>query len=241
MRDDLVARGVPEDRVALLPNGVDAGAFTPRAPDPAIRARHGVGDAFLFGYVSNLDHPRENQELLIAATAQLLRRGRRVACLIVGDGRRREQLEETARAAGVRSAVVFTGAVPHEDVAAYYATLDAFVVPRREDRASNSVTPLKPYEALAMARPLVVAALPALLEIAAPEARGLSFRAGDAAHLADQLERLMDDPALGARLGAAGRQWVTAERSWAANGARLREVYAEVEARWQAEHPEAAR
>jgi glycosyltransferase involved in cell wall biosynthesis len=235
MRADIVERGVDPGRVALLPNGVDAAAFVPRPPDPAIRALHGVGDAFLFGYVSNLDHRRENQELLIAATATLLRRGRHVACLIVGDGRRRAELEETARAAGVGDAVVFAGAVSHDQVAAYYATLDAFVVPRRDDRASNAVTPLKPYEALAMARPLLVADLPALVEIAAPEERGLSFRAGDADHLADQLERLMDDRALGRRLGEAGRTWVAAERSWAANGERLREVYAEVEARWAAD------
>ena len=83
-----------------------------------------------------------------------------------------------------------------------------------------------------MELPLVVADLPALLEIAEPEARGLAFRADDASHLADQLERLIDDPALRLRLGAAGRRWVAAERSWASNGARLRAVYSAVEARW---------
>jgi glycosyltransferase involved in cell wall biosynthesis len=221
---------------------VDAEAFAPREPDPAIRARLGLGDAFVFGYVSNLDHRRENQELLIEATSVLLRRGRRVACLIVGDGRRRAELEGIAKASGTGRAVVFTGSVPHDEVRAWYASLDAFVVPRRDERASATVTPLKPYEALAMERPLVVAALPALLEIAdpdGPQPRGLAFRAGDAAALADQLERLMDDAALGRRLGTAGRAWVASERSWAANGARLREVYAGVLERWSAAHEEA--
>jgi glycosyltransferase involved in cell wall biosynthesis len=243
MREDIIGRGVPADRVAVIPNGVDAAAFAPRDPDPATRARHGLGDAFVFGYVSNLDHRRENQELLVEATRLLLGRGRTVACLIVGDGRRRAELEGIARVAGTGSAVVFTGGVPHDQVQAYYATLDAFVVPRRDERASNTVTPLKPYEALAMERPLVVASLPALLEIADPDGpapRGLAFRAGDAAHLADQLERLMDDRELGRRLGATGRRWVTEERSWSANGRRLREVYAEVADRWAASHPEVA-
>ena len=242
MRADIIARGVARERVAVIPNGVNAEAFAPRDPDPAIRERYGLGDAFVFGYVSNLDHRRENQELLIEATAVLQKRGRRVACLIVGDGRRRAELEGIAKAAGTGRSVVFTGGVPHDQVRAYYATLDAFVVPRRDERASNTVTPLKPYEALAMERPLVVAALPALLEIAEPDApqpRGLAFAAGDAAALADRLERLIDDPALGRRLGTTGRAWVAAERSWAANGARLRDVYAEVGARWAAAHPEA--
>lgn len=234
MRADIIARGVDPDRVTLLPNGVDADFFSPKPADPDIRERHAHGADFVFGYVSNLDHRRENQELLVEATSILLKRGRKVVCLIVGDGTRRAELEQIARDSGVGAAVVFTGRIPHDQVRDYYAVLDAFVVPRRDERASATVTPLKPYEALAMERPLVVADLPALAEIADPDRRGLAFRPGDAGHLADQLERLMDDPALARRLGVDGRRWVATERSWASNGERLREVYAEVEARWAA-------
>jgi len=235
MRSEIVERGVPPERVTVIPNGVDAGAFEPAAADPALRARYGLGEAFVFGYVSNLDHPRENQELLIDATRELQRRGRNVRCLIVGDGRRREELERHARDAGVSGAVTFTGRVPHAEVAGHYALLDAFVVPRADERAARMVTPLKPYEALAMARPLVVANLPALVEIAAPDApepRGLAFPAGDAAALATALERLIDDPAVAERMGRAGREWVSRERTWAANGALFREVYARVLEAW---------
>jgi glycosyltransferase involved in cell wall biosynthesis len=232
MRDDIVARGVDPERVTVVPNGVDANAFTPAAPDPALRARYALDGRFTFGYVSNLDHPRENQELLVEATAILLKRGRQVTCLIIGDGKRRAEIESIARKSGVGGRVIFTGKVPHDAVAAHYAILDAFVVPRRDERAARTVTPLKPYEALAMARPLVVADLPALTEIAAPGERGLAFPAGDAAALATALERLIDDPALGRRIGLAGRDWVARERSWAANGPRLRAVYDSVLERW---------
>ncbi len=234
MRADIVSRGVPEDRVTVIPNGVDADSFTPEPPDPALRQRYGLDGKFVFGYVSNLDHPRENQELLVAATSVLLKRGRRVACLIVGDGKRRQEVERIARKAGVRDAVVFTGKVPHDQVRACYALLDAFVVPRRDERAARTVTPLKPYEALAMERPLVVADLPALTEIAEPDKRGLSFRPDDAEDLATALERLIDDPALRERIGREGREWVIRERSWATNGGRIRDVYREVLERWTA-------
>lgn len=231
MRDEIVERGVASDRITVIPNGVDPEVFAPRPPDAELRRRYGTEGRFAFGYVSNLDHPRENQELLIDATRELRRRGRRVRCLIVGDGRRREELERHARDAGIGGDVVFTGPIPHSDVPAIYALLDAFVVPRRDERTARMVTPLKPYEALAMARPLVVADLPALIEIAAPDRRGLSFPAGDAGALTTALERLIDDPELGRRIGVAGRDWVVAERTWVANGARFGEVYAEVLAR----------
>jgi glycosyltransferase involved in cell wall biosynthesis len=234
MRDDIIERGVDPERVTVIANGVDAAAFSPAAPDPELRRRYHLDGRFMFGYVSNLDHPRENQELLVEATAILLRRGRPVSCLIVGDGRRRHEVEQRARKARLGDHVVFTGKVPHDQVRSHYALLDAFVVPRRDERAARTVTPLKPYEALAMARPLVVADLPALLEIAEPDERGLAFQAGDAASLASALERLIDDRDLGRRLGAAGRDWVARERSWAANGPRFGEVYRQVLDRWAA-------
>ena len=225
MKADMVARGVPAERVFIVPNGVDPGAFRPRPPDPVLRDRYGLGDRFVIGYVSNLDHPREGQETLLEATALLAAAGRDVACLIVGEGRRRAELESIAAESGAADRVVFSGAVPHDEVAAMYALLDAFVVPRRDERAARLVTPLKPFEAMAMARPLVVADLPALTEVAPDGERSLAYPAGDATALAAAVERLMDDPELAARLGEAGRDWVTSERTWTSNGPRWTEVY----------------
>jgi glycosyltransferase involved in cell wall biosynthesis len=233
MRTDIIARGVPADRVHLMPNGVDPDAFQPMEPDPLLRSRYGIAGKTVIGYVSNLDHPREGQEVLIEATAMLVRRGLDVACLIVGDGRRRDELETLARRSGAADSIVFTGRVPHAEVRAHYALLDVFVVPRTNDRAARFVTPLKPFEAMAMGKPLVVADLPALVEIAAPGERGLSFPAGDPEGLARAVRQLVDAPELRRRFGEAGRTWVLAERTWRANGDRYRDIYAEVLERWR--------
>ena len=232
MRDELIERGVDAQRLTVFSNAIDPDVFSPRPADPALRARYGIDGHFTFGYVSLIDHPREDFELLMDATRELLRRGRRVRCLIIGDGKRRAQLERYAARAGLRGDVIFTGHVPHDEVAAHYALLDVFVVPRRDERAARMVTPLKPYEALAMARPVVVADLPALREIVKPEERGLAYPPGDVAGLASVLERLMDDPVLGERIAREGHDWVVRERTWAANGAILRDVYKDVLERW---------
>ena len=231
MRDEIAGRGVPAGRVHVIPNGVDVEAFTPSPPDPELRERYHlpIGRPMI-GYISTLDHPREGVEVMIGATAALRRRGRLVSCLVVGEGRRRKALEELADRQGVSDLVVFTGQVPHREIAAHYALLDVFVVPRRDDRAARFVTPLKPFEAMAMARPLIVSELPALMELIADpiEPRGLAFPIDDPDGLATAIERLIDDPALARRLGEAGRTWVAAERTWAANGPRYRAVYDEV-------------
>ena len=228
MKSDMVARGVPSERIHIVPNGVDPDAFQPRSPDPELRARYGLGERFVIGYVSNLDHVREGQETLIEATAILAKAGRDVACLIVGEGKRRAEVESVAAASGASDRIVFTGAVPHDEVPAMYALLDAFVVPRRDERAARLVTPLKPFEAMAMRRPLIVADLPALTEVAPDGERSLAYRPEDAMALAAAVVRLMDHPDLAARLGENGREWVTRERTWASNGPRWTEIYESV-------------
>jgi glycosyltransferase involved in cell wall biosynthesis len=107
----------------------------------------------------------------------------------------------------------------------YYSLIDVFVVPRTADRVSQLVTPLKPFEAMALERAVVVSDLPALREIVDPGSTGMTFKAEDAADLATVIAGLLDDPALRTRLGRQARRWVLANRTWAANGRRYRELF----------------
>jgi glycosyltransferase involved in cell wall biosynthesis len=225
MRDELISRGIPEDKIVVVPNGVDPEAFLPRPRDPELVRRYGLEGRWVFGYISNIDHFREGHAQLIEATARLVAAGRPVACLLVGDGNLRPELQAAVASAGLGSSVIFTGRVPHDEVQAHYALLDAFVVGRLPDRASRFVTPLKPYEAMAMGIPVVVSDLAALTEIATPDERGLVFPVGDVAALEAVLGRLIDHPELGPSLAAAARDWVIAERTWSRNGPRYADLY----------------
>jgi len=228
MRAEIVARGVDPARVHVIPNGVDVEAFQPVPRNTDLAESLGLTGAFVFGYVSNLDHFREGHELLIHATERLRATGIPATALIVGDGDRRAELEELAQSVGVTDHVVFTGKVPHNEVLDYYALYDVFVVPRVDERAARLVTPLKPFEAMAAEIPVVVSDLPALREVIGEGTRGRTFAAGDVDALAETLTELHGDPELRAQLAAAGREWVTAERQWSSNGARYRMIYDQV-------------
>ena len=227
MRDELVRMGCAADKIQLVPNGVDLEQFAPRPRPTKLAKRFGIGERPTFGYVSNMDHPRESQETLVRAAEELKRRGLKdFHCVIVGEGPRRKFIEGLASACDVTDVVVFTGAADHLQVADYYALIDVFVVPRTVERAASLVTPLKPFEAMAVGRPIVISDLPALREIAAPDERGLVFPPGDAVALADAVQRLFDDPELAGALGEAGRDWVVNERQWSMNGPRYVEAFA---------------
>ena len=177
----------------------------------------------------------EGQEVLIEAVARLRGQGRAVTGLLVGDGNRRAALERLAARHGVAKHVVFTGNVPFEEVAGHYAQIDLFVVPRVDDRAARMVSPLKPFEAMAMRVPLLVADLPALSEIVDDGRRGGTFHAGDPDALAAAAARLMDDAAGRERFVDAASAWVASDRSWTAVADAFGAAYDEV--LWRAPEP----
>ncbi|WP_338043818.1 glycosyltransferase [Ornithinimicrobium flavum] len=229
MRADLLARGgVDPDRLLVVPNAVDAEALTPAPRDEALAGRWGTRGVFTFGYVTNLDHAREQVEDLVRAAVLLRNEGLPVRALVVGDGRRRAQVEELVTRWRAEDCVVLPGTVPHAEVAAAYGLLDVLVVPRSHERAARLVTPLKPYEAMALGVPVVVSAQPALLEVIGDGERGWSYPAGDAAALAALLRRLAEDPQERAAVAARARDWVLRERTWAGNARRYAELYRSV-------------
>lgn len=224
MRDDLLGRGVDPSRIVVIPNAVDVDEFTPRPPDADLTADLGLGGRFVLGYISNLGR-REGLDVLIDAVARLARTRPEVAGLIVGDGPEIDALRRQVRRLHLTDTIRITGPVPHHQIQRYYSLIDLFVIPRRDDEAARWVTPLKPFEAMAMRRPLLVADLPALREVVSPPERGLTFEPEDAVHLAATAARLMDDEALRQQIGAAGRAWVERERTWTGNGARYVQAY----------------
>lgn len=227
MKADIVSRGVDPDKVVIIPNAVDPDEFRPRPRDLALAAELGLSGKHVLGYVSNIGR-REGLDIFVDAIAHLDRERSDVGGLIVGDGPELAGLRNQIDSLGLTKVVVATGQVPHGEIQRYYSLIDVFVVPRRNDQAARLVTPLKPFEAMAMARPLLVADLPALVDIARPGTRGLSFTAGDPRSLAAQAAKLIDDPRLRDAFGAAGRAWVEQERTWAMNSQRYVAAYERV-------------
>ena len=227
MKEDIVGRGgIDPERVVVVPNGVDVDRFVPGSRDDALASSLGIGDEVVVGYISSLV-AYEGIDTLITAVARLRERGRRVRLLIVGDGDAGRGLQATARQLGLLQdgTVIFTGRVPHAEIDRYYRTIDVFVVPRTNDRVSQLVTPLKPYEAMSMEKAIVVSGVPALLEIVREGETGRSFTPEDPDALAEVLDELIDDPEQRRRLGAAARTWVAENRTWAMNGQRYLDLY----------------
>lgn len=221
--DDLVARGVPAEKIVVVPNGIDV-SLLDRSADPAdARAALSLSrEGVWAGTVSSLvDY--EGLNTFLRALALVRSRGVDLRGAIVGDGVSRPGLIALATQLGVSDVVEFPGRVSAADAVRWHEALDMFVVPRNDTPVCRVVTPLKPVEAMALGRPVVASDLPALHEVGA--ASGLLAPASNVAAWASRLEKLARDEGLRASLGRQGRE-LARERTWDHGAMTYRSLYA---------------
>lgn len=218
-RQDLIERGVSAEQIHVVPNAVDASLLDEaRSPGDA-RAELGLpAEGFWVGSVSSIvDY--EGFDVLLRAVRHARDAGLDVRCALVGDGVSRPGLVGFARELGLQEHVVMPGRVSPSVSRIWYQALDAFVVPRRDTRVTRLVTPLKPIEAMALARPVLASDLPALAELVSGPGSGLLFPAGDGPALAERIAQVAADPDRRAALAgngralARGRTWQNAAES----------------------------
>jgi glycosyltransferase involved in cell wall biosynthesis len=228
MKEELIARGVSEERISIAYNSVDPDRFIPRAANLELAAELGIPRGTpVIGYVGSfVDY--EGLDDLIGACAGLKAAGRDFRLLLVGDGAVFEDLKRQVEAEGLQDKTIMTGRVPHDMVEDYYTLIDIAPFPRKPWEVCELVSPLKPYEAMALEKAVIVSGTRALVEIVTHEKNGLVFAKGDLADLQRKLDELLMNPETRAQLGRAAREWIRQERSWDVAGRVCGEVYAEL-------------
>ena len=227
LRDELISRGVPAERITVVPNGVDTERFTPLPRDEQLAAELGVTGTTVIGYVGTIaDY--EGLNLLVEAAGRLRQSRDDFHVLVVGDGAVLEDLQEQVSRDGLTDVVSFLGRVPHEDVERYYSLIDIAPFPRLPRLVTEMVSPLKPFEAMAMGKAVVASDVGALAEIVTPDLNGLLHTKGDADSLTEVLATLLDDRERIAQLGRQAREWVVEHRDWRKLAPQIAEIYQDI-------------
>ena len=220
LRGDIAARGIPAQKVTVIPNAVDIDSFaTGGQPDIALKAKLGLADATVIGFIGSF-YAYEGLDLLLDALPQILATMPGVRVLLVGGGPQDAALKAQAQRLGLTDKVVFTGRVPHTEVHRYYDLVDVLAYPRHTMRLTELVTPLKPLEAMAQGRLLVASDVGGHKELIRHGQTGILFKAGSADALACTLTGLLRKRELWPALRKAGRRFVEDERNWASSVSR---------------------
>jgi phosphatidylinositol alpha-1,6-mannosyltransferase len=216
----------PEAALEHLPPGVDTDRFR---PDPAsraeLRARYGLGQRPTVVCLSRLV-PRKGQDMLIRALPAIRQRVAGAVLVIVGGGPYLATLRQLAERFGVSEHVTFTGGIPSAELPAYHAMADVFAMPCRTRGAGLDVEGLGIVflEASATGVPVIAGCSGGAPETVQHNKTGLLVDGRSVSQIADAVTEMLADPDRAAAMGAAGRDWVTAQWRWDALAARLSEL-----------------
>ena len=216
----------PHAALEHLPPGVDTDRFR---PDPAsraeLRSRFGLGQRPTVVCLSRLV-PRKGQDMLIRALPSIRQRVNGAALVIAGGGPYLAALRRLADRSGVSDHVTFTGGVPAADLPAYHAMADVFAMPCRTRGAGLDVEGLGIVflEASATGVPVIAGSSGGAPETVRHNKTGMVVDGRSVNQVADAVSELLADPDRAAAMGAAGRDWVTAQWRWDDLAGRLADL-----------------
>lgn len=212
-RRELEARGVPAERISVIPNGIDGAVFQPRPDDGRVRDEWQLGSRFVCAYVGTIGMGC-GLDVVLRAARRLREEGRDdVRFLLVGDGAVREDLEAEARAEGL-SAVVFTGRLPKARMPEVLAAADACLVHLTRTPLFRTVLPSKIFEAAAMAKPIVLGVEGFAADLVGRAGAGICIEPENEAQLLEAVTRLAADRALAHKLGESGLEHLGRPYDW---------------------------
>ena len=228
MADEIKERGRTDNEIKITPNAITPDDFSPVEKNTILVDKLKIKkNEFVIGYAGSIVS-YEGLDDLILAVKKLIDIGHRVKALIVGDGKFLPNLKELAFNLGVSEHVMFVGRVKSEEVVDYLSVTDLVALPRKPFTVCELVSPLKPFEAMALKIPLIVSDVHALKEIARNETVAVIHRAGCSSDLATKIKHCIMNPELISQNKERAFHCVHKEHTWEKVSLTLSECYNEL-------------
>jgi PEP-CTERM/exosortase A-associated glycosyltransferase len=213
LKTEIMSRGIHENKIVVTPNAVDVKTFFPAPFSEGLHQALGLQNRIVMGYLGSFFH-YEGLDLLVRAMIKLAPRYPNLLLMLVGTGEVLAELRSLVEQAGISDRVIFTGIVPHAEIVEYYRVCDFMVLPRKDTIETRMVTPLKPLEILAMAKPVIASDIGGHREILQDGVNGLLFQAENVDDLVAKCVSLIENEDYRKDLGNRARKWVAANRDW---------------------------
>ena len=221
LRELLVESGVARDLITVISNGVDTDRFHGRSEaGDEVRRRFGLSGQRVVGFVGWI-RDWHGLEDLVRGMPHWPDDLSDVHLLIIGDGPARSAIESAATECAVADRVHITGAVPHAQIVEYLAAIDVALQPA----ATSYASPMKIFEYLAMAKPVVAVDQENTREILEEGRNALFFPPGDRVAFVSAVQEIFLDQQRLERMSAQARSAIfEREFLWDANARKVIEI-----------------
>ena len=222
---DLTHRfGVRKDFIFDAPVGADIEKFSPGLDAGRIKRKFNI-KAELVLYIGQL-HGAQYVDLLLKAVDQVHRKRPEVTFMIVGEGFFEKRLKKLAVELGLDGKVIFTGAVPHDDIPYYIAASDVCVASFKDTQVTRCKSPLKIVEYLAGGKPIVASNVGEVRKMVG--GAGVLVEPGNWQALAEGILQLLQDKSLCRKLSARARSRAETKYNWRYTADSLLSAYQKI-------------
>lgn len=227
LRKEIYGRGISSRKITVIPNGVDINRFFPQPEIRSqLRQKYEVDGRFVLCFCGS-PYAYEGLDFLLSAISDIKARLPQILVLIAGEGEQTELLRKIVDEKSLQHNVRLLGRVPQASVVEIYNMADVCVFPRRRIKLTDTVTPLKPLEAMAVGAVVLGSDVGGHRELITHGKTGFLFDADVLGSLKDRLMMLASGLNC-ASVRFAARKFVESERTWVASVSRYREVYRRV-------------
>lgn len=197
-------------RISIITNGVDLEKLVPCDPDEEFLAENNLSDKFVCSYVGTVGMAHGLDVVIHAAELLKAKERDDIRFCIVGDGAKRDELEQLAADKGVSDYVSFAGLQPKSKIPGVLSSSDAVLVHLRGCELFSTVIPSKIFEIMAMQRPIIMGVNGVAREIVQEAGAGPDMVPDSAEDLASIVQELCDEPEQYAKYSERGRNYVDA-------------------------------
>lgn len=222
-RDYLINRGIPAEKITLIPNGVDPAMFDPEGDGAEMRTRWKLEDKFVVTYAGALGIANDIPTILGAANH--FKEQSDICFLLVGDGMKRPEMEEMSADMGLEN-VIFTGAVPKNEMVQVLSASNACVATLQDIPMFRTTYPNKVFDYMAAGRPTILGIDGVIREVIEQADGGIFVQPGDSKALANAVQTLYSEPCLAQEMGQSSRQYVIEHFNRAEHAQRFVELIA---------------
>lgn len=196
----LKKRGVPENKLSVVMNGVDRTLFYPRPVNHDLLKKYGIDGKFICSYIGTIGMACGLKTALDAAEILRKRGDDHIRILLVGDGAMKQELEADAKRRGLTN-VIFTGRRPKDEIPEWIASSDVNFVHLKKSELFTSVVPSKIFESAGCGRPVLMGVEGFSRKLVMEAGMGIEMEPENPESMVDGLLKFIADPGLAKRLG----------------------------------------
>lgn len=222
LKNYLIERGIDAKKIDVVSNGVNTEELKPIRKDKKLEKTYNLNNKIVVGFVGSITD-YEGLDYLIEAIKVINEKKlyhKEFILFIVGGGNYIDTLKSKVNQLKVANQVIFAGKVSRDMIPKIYSLIDIAPFPRLNTALCQLVTPLKPYEAMAFSKKVLVSDLNALKEMVVPNVNGMIFKSNNLNDLVHALLEIVDKD----EISDVSREWVKKNKDWNVIGKQLQLV-----------------